>query len=183
MKNGNGHKNGKTHHPSRLLPRHKHFADEYLKDLNATQAYLRCGYRVKNNDVAAAAAGRLLSTVKVRTYVAQRQAQIAQRLAITRERILAELAKIGFSNITDVAEFSNNGIVIRSSSELTEEQLAAVSEIAEQENGKVKIKLWSKPLALEKLGKHLGLFKDEINVTGHITMPQSFTIGDKTIEF
>ena len=41
------------------------FVKEYLKDLNGTQAYIRAGYKVKDENSAAVMANRLLRNVKI----------------------------------------------------------------------------------------------------------------------
>ena len=51
-----------------MTEKQKIFADEYLIDLNATRAYKVAYPRVKNDEVAAAAAARLLRNVKVEKY-------------------------------------------------------------------------------------------------------------------
>ena len=52
-----------------MTEKQKIFADEYLIDLNATRAYKVAYPRVKNDEVAAAAAARLLRNVKVAAYI------------------------------------------------------------------------------------------------------------------
>ena len=84
-----------------LTPKQKIFADEYLIDLNATRAYKVAYPRVRNEETAAAAGARLLSNVKVEDYIQKRMDERAQRTEITQDRVLQELAKNGFANITD----------------------------------------------------------------------------------
>ena len=55
-----------------MTEKQKIFADEYLIDLNATRAYKVAYPRVKNDEVAAAAAARLLRNVKVAAYISER---------------------------------------------------------------------------------------------------------------
>ena len=80
-----------------LTPKQKIFADEYLIDLNATRAYKVAYPRVRNEETAAAAGARLLRNVKVEDYIQKRMDERAQRTEITQDRVLQELAKIGFA--------------------------------------------------------------------------------------
>ncbi|PAE74486.1 terminase small subunit [Bacillus velezensis] len=50
---------------SKLTPKRKRFVDEYLIDLNATQAYIRAGYKVKSESVAAVESHKLLRNPKI----------------------------------------------------------------------------------------------------------------------
>lgn len=49
-----------------LSGKQQRFVDEYLIDRNGAQAYIRAGYKVKNEDVAAVMASRLLRIDKVK---------------------------------------------------------------------------------------------------------------------
>lgn len=71
-----------------LSPKHTRFVAEYLKDLNATQAYIRAGYDAKNAD---ANATRLMGNDGIAAAIAQGQARIAGKLEITAEKVLADI--------------------------------------------------------------------------------------------
>ena len=72
------------------------FAEEYLVDLNATRAY-KVVYNIESDDVAAASASRLLRNVKVQEYLTKRFRELRKSTDITPERVIEELAKIGFA--------------------------------------------------------------------------------------
>ena len=74
------------------------FAQEYITDLNATQAAIRAGY---SEDSAYSQGSRLLKDAEVRELIQQYKDERARKLNITQERVLQEYAKIGFSNIGD----------------------------------------------------------------------------------
>lgn len=76
-----------------LTPKQKRFCEEYLIDLNATQAAIRAGYSPKT---AEQTASRLLRNVKVQEYIAKRQKELSRSTEITQERVIKELALIAF---------------------------------------------------------------------------------------
>lgn len=165
------------------------FVREYLVDLNGKQAAIRAGYSPKT---AEAQASRLLTYAKVSKAVAAAQAERAKRTEIDADRVIAELAKIGFSDIRKVAKWASNVAVaapdertvdeilesgelrtavvniveLIDSESIDDETAAAISEISMSDKGTLKVKLHDKRAALVDLARHLGLFKDgpQINV-------------------
>lgn len=86
-----------------LNDKHRRFCDEYLIDLNATQAYLRAGYKV-GLKVAAVNALRLLAKPEVQAYIARRQQELRRKTGITQERVIAEIEKVGFADAADYTD-------------------------------------------------------------------------------
>jgi phage terminase small subunit len=147
----------------KLTPRQKAFCEEYIKDLNASAAYERAGYAVKNSRIARTSACRLLANVSVEKYIAHLKEQRQQRVLLSADRSLMELSRIAFSNITDVISFDNNGISINDCHELSEDVSRAIASVTISESGKVKkttVKMHDKIKALTVLGQHLGLTGD-----------------------
>ena len=60
----------------KLTQKQRLFADEYIKSGNATQAYIKAGYQVKSDGVAAAASIRMLRNVKVKSYIDAKMGEI-----------------------------------------------------------------------------------------------------------
>lgn len=144
-----------------MTPKQQKFVEEYLVDLNATQAAIRAGYSAKT---AKAIGSQNLTKVDVQAAIQELQQKHSKGTNITRERVLAELAKIAFSNMQEFADWSGGSMSLVDSKTLTPEQCACVSELAEtttQTGGSIRFKLHNKVDALEKLGKHLGLFDIE----------------------
>ncbi len=165
-----------------LTDKQKRFCDEYLIDLNATQAAIRAGYSPKT---AEQTASRLLRNVKVQEYIAKRQKELSRSTEITQERVIKELALIAFSNnadyahvvekklqveaggtLVDVLDKDGNPVMYRTvepvlTEELTEEQKRALAVIKKGRDG-LEVKSCDKVKALELLGKHLGIFTDKI---------------------
>lgn len=165
-----------------LTDKQKRFCEEYLIDLNATQAAIRAGYSPKT---AEQTASRLLRNVKVQEYIAKRQKELSRSTQITQERVIKELALIAFSNnadyarvvekkmqtevdgmLVDVLGEDGKPIMYRTvepvlTEELTEEQKRALAVIKKGRDG-LEVKSCDKVKALELLGKHLGIFTDKI---------------------
>lgn len=157
---------------SDLTPKQALFVKEYLVDLNGKQAAIRTGYSEASAEVQAS---RLLSNAKVASAVQAGMDKRAQKVEITAERVLAELALLAFQNPLDYVKVKDGRPYIDLSM-LTREQAAAISEINVEELGgasdrpgylpivKTKLKFHDKRGALVDLGKHLKLFTD---VTEH----------------
>lgn len=138
------------------------FVDEYLVDLNATQAAIRAGYSEKS---AASQAHELLKNPKVEAAIQAKRARLSKKLEISTERVLNELARVAFSDMRNVAEWNAGGVDFKDSSTLSDDVAAAVSEVSSDttrsKDGvtvKHKIKLHDKMRALEMLSRHLNLF-------------------------
>lgn len=149
------------------------FCEEYLIDLNGTQAAIRSGYSSKTANEQAA---RLLANVSIQNYLVERRKQIAGALNITQERVLKEYAKLAFSDTRKY--FDDNGRLINIP-DLDDNAAAALAgfDIMEEKGGNgegqqvvlgyvKKIKLWDKVKALDSLGKHLGLFEGTSQLSG-----------------
>jgi phage terminase small subunit len=167
-----------------MTPKQEAFVREYLIDLNATQAAIRAGYAAGSADVTGA---RLLGNASVAAAITKAQERRAIRTEITQDRVLAELAKIGFADMrkllrwtgnlpkmdTDDAEQTGdveisvaNFIQLFDSDELDDDIAACISEISQTREGALKVKLHDKQAALVSIGRHLGMFKDKIEHTG-----------------
>lgn len=139
----------------------RRFVDEYLVDLNARLAYDRAGGARKS---ARTLGPRLLLTPRVAKAVAAAEDRRSVRTEITGDRVLQELGRIGFSDMTAFAAWDKKRVTLRNSQLLTEDQSRCVAEVSEGQLG-VRIKLHDKVGALEKIGRHLGMFVDRTLVT------------------
>lgn len=148
-----------------MTEKQKIFADEYLIDLNATRAYKSVYKNIKNDEVARKAGSRLLTNVDIQKYIADRMRERQKRMEITQDRVLEELAAIAFARATDYAEVKGERVRIKDTDSLTDQQLKAIAGIKEGKFG-IELKLSDKEKALELLGRHLGMFKDKVEVSG-----------------
>ena len=151
-----------------MTPKQKLFVEEYLVDLNATQAAIRAGYSDKN---ASQIGTQLLGKTSVAERIQKALAERKQRTEITADMVLRELARIAFS---DTRKLYNDDGSMKLPHELDDDtaaSLAGVDTFEETSEGMVigytrKVKRWDKAKALELLGKHLGMFTEKREITG-----------------
>lgn len=86
-------------------------------------------------------------------------------------RVLREIARIAFADPRELMTWGPDGIWVRPSGEISDDVAALVSEVREGRDG-VTLKLLDKSRALELLGKHLGLFKDKVEMSGELDMAE-----------
>lgn len=146
-----------------MTKKQKIFADEYLIDLNATRAYRVAYPSVKKDEVAAAAAVRLLRNVKVAEYISERMQERQQRTEVTQDMVIRELAAIGFAKATDYVTIKGGVVCIKNTDSLSDDQVRAIAGIKEGANG-IEVKLNDKEKALELLGRHLGMWNDKLDI-------------------
>lgn len=164
--------------------RHERFAQEFAKGSSAKAAYEAAGYEATGAAIGINA-GRLLKNASVKARVDELQAKGAEAAGVTIASIVAELAKIGFSdlrkvvrwqsNVTEVGEDPDTGepvirafnqVVLIDSDKLDDGTAAALSEVSQTKDGAMKIKFHDKLGALDKLGRHLGMFKERVEHSG-----------------
>lgn len=167
-----------------MTPKRQRFIKEYPIDLSGKQAAIRAGFSEKT---AEQQASRLLRDVKVQEAIAEEMRKRSERTEITQDRVLQELAKIGFADMRkllrwtgnlpkmDEAEAEETGEVnisvanfvqLFDSDDLPDDVAASISEISQTKDGALKVKLHDKQAALVAIGKHLGMFKERVEHTG-----------------
>lgn len=151
-----------------LTPKMQRFIEEYLIDLNATQAAIRAGYSEKTADKIGHE-NLVKPEIKKALDVAMKER--SERTQVTADMVVKELAKIGFSNMRKFASWSKDGVSLIDSETLDEDDAACVQEVSQtitEAGGSIKFKLHDKKSALDSLGKHLGMFVEKIQHTGAI---------------
>lgn len=157
----------------RLTPKQEVFCQEYLVDLNATQAAIRAGYS-KNG--AEATGSKLLINHKVQAEISRLMSVREKRTDITADKTLNELALLGFSDIKNYVDVNAAGLVkVKDLSTLPPELSRAIKKVKQKtsirfddQGGKIQdahleFELYDKLLALDKIGTHLGMFKLNVN--------------------
>jgi len=147
----------------KLTKKQEAFVYEYLKDFNATQAYLRAGYKAKNEQVARVQAHRLLTKPNIQKKIQEELKKRQKKYEATTENIVKELSNIAFSDIFELIDINDDRtIILKSKDQLKEIDKKAVQSITyDARTGSIKIKMHDKLKALELLGKHLGMFEGE----------------------
>lgn len=163
----------------KLTEKQQCFVDEYLIDLNATQAAIRAGYSVKTAD---AIGCENLTKPNIQRAIAEHMAERSRRTGVNQDRVVLELAKIAFVRMTDIVD--SNG---RIKQDASADDLSCIESIKYKESdnefgGSVEreVKIASKMKALELLGKHLGMWNDklDVNVTAPIVISGADALED-----
>lgn len=147
----------------KLTEKQQRFVDEYLIDLNATQAAIRAGYSAKTADVQGS---RMLANVKVQQAISEAMAERSKRTGVNQDRVVLELAKIAFVKMTDIVDSCG-----RIKDTATDDDLSCIESMkyksSESDTGSSierEVKISPKLKALELLGKHLGMWNDKLDV-------------------
>lgn len=153
------------------------FVDEYLIDLNATQAAVRAGYSARNADKIGS---QLLGKTRVSAEIASKMKQREQRTNITQDRVLQELARIAFF---DIRKLYNDDGSMKRPDELDNDSAAVLSgiDVTEEFEGSgqdrkiightKKAKVFDKGTALTLAMRHLGMLIDKQELTGKGGVP------------
>lgn len=174
--------------PSRTVEeRYRRFAVEYVKDLNATQAYQRAGYKARGKS-AEINALRLLRNARVQAYIEAELAKCRERIEVERDEILLGLLQIARGDLRRVATWGPDGLILTPSEELEDDAALAIQEVTmhtkrrieQTDDGDVvtieevrgKAKMYSKLDAYEKLGKYLKLFTDKLDIRGKLSLEE-----------
>lgn len=161
----------------------RRLCEEYLVDRIATNAARRAGYKessIKN-------AGVFLAQPDCKAYVDYLMNLATKKTRVTVERILEEYAKLAFHDVRKLYDDEGNLIPVP---QLGDDEAGAVAgiEVSTMTTGAVqgakgkgealsktkttKIRLTDKKAALDSLAKHIGMFKDQVDVnhTGNVTL-------------
>jgi len=159
------------------------FARSYVETHNASESYRRA-YSTENmlDSSVWVEACKTKALPNVAQRIAQLQREAAERNEITVDRVAQELAKIAFANMADFMTVTEDGLAYIDLKNITRDQAAAIAELTsetydendpEASEGKAKrrvkktrLKLSDKQGGLEKLGRHLGMFKDGLEISG-----------------
>ena len=155
---------------SELSPKHERFLDEYLLDLNATQAYIRAGYSANG---AGPSASALLSNPKIQERLREKFDEARANVEVTPERVLKEYARVAYGDMRSVADWTEEGVYFRPSNDLSDDEAATIKSVKSvtttDDNGVVRVTRevvqHDKLRALEGLGKYLALFVDRKEIT------------------
>lgn len=155
-----------------LTAMERKFAEAYLQTFNGAQAAKDAGYKAEGlnpNNALAITGNRLLKREGIRTYITELEQTAIQAAGVRTGRILRELARVAFTDLNKIATWSNEGMFLIPSDELSEDARAAISEIkvkrrrVKSDEGEevyieeVSVKRYDKLRALELLARHLDI--------------------------
>lgn len=153
-----------------MTQKQKRFIEEYLIDLNATQAAIRAGY---SSATAKDIGCENLAKPNIRAQIDRVMAERSKRTGVNAERVIQELAKIAFVNAAEVIDPKTATV----KEDALPEDTAAIQSVKVKTFGEDglerEIKMADKIKALELLGKHLGMFKDKLELSGSLDIEKS----------
>lgn len=165
--------------------KHERFAQEVAQGRSSADAFEAAGYKRHEGN-----ASRLRGNEKVRARIDEILQAGAEAAGVTVQRIVDELAKVGFANMGHYLMATSGGDPFFAYDGLTDDQKAALAEVTVEDfkEGRgedardvrrIKFKLHDKLSALEKLGKHLGMFKEKIEHSGPDGAPLESATPDR----
>lgn len=98
------------------------FCHAYAASLRAGQAYRKAGYKAKTDNTAYVEGSKLLSNPKIRAY-------LGEIASLSQVSVINEVALIAFASITDVCEFSADGVTVIESGKLNDRGKAALKKV------------------------------------------------------
>lgn len=143
-----------------MTKKQKRFVEEYLIDMNATAAAIRAGYSPKT---ATSIGAENLTKPDVRAHVDAAIAERSRRTGVTQDRVIRELARLAFADPTQVVNFRTGEVY----HDLSEDDRAIIAGVKVKDGDTFterEVKLTDKTRALELLGRHLGMFQDNISL-------------------
>ena len=171
---------------AKITKKNEVFCEEYLIDLNATQAAIRAGY---STDSAGSIGSELLKKPEIRARIDQAMAVRSKRTGINADRVLRELGRIAFLNPKDVIDLNTAEVLDTA----TDDDLAVIAGVKVKyvphkdfdEDGEPvieqaierEVKMADKLKALELCGRHLGMFKDNPEGNAPVTVVINYDYG------
>ena len=148
-----------------MTDRDRRFIDEYLVDFDAKNAAIRAGYAPNTaKDAAAWIHPEHPSKPSVRAQIERRMAELSRRAGVSAERVLTELARVAFADATDIVDPETGAM----RADVARDDAAAVAGVHIKRGDdftEYDVRMYDKLRALELLGRHLGLFTDNVNIT------------------
>ena len=142
---------------AKLTRKQRQFVQEYLLDYSASAAARRAGYSKRTARVI----GFENLTKPAIAAEISRVVEEKKRFAdITRERVLEEMRRLAFAQMTDMVTLKGGWVVVKDTESLTTEQKSAISQIRQKKDGEIEVKFYDKQKSLEMLAKYLGIFSD-----------------------
>lgn len=156
-----------------LTKKQRLFVEEYLIDLNATQAAIRAGYSPKTaKDIGC----ENLAKPNIKAEIDKEMAERSRRTGVNADRVIQELAKLAFVNVGEIVDLETGQINCTA----TEEDLACIQSVKVKPGEwgtEREVKFHDKKSSLELLGKHLGMWTDKVDM--NVELPTIISGADK----
>jgi len=158
-----------------LTAKQQRFCEEYIKDLNATQAAIRAGYSENSAHVQGP---RLLENADLQAAILEMRAERSKRTGIDAAWLLNRLADEAEADVADLYDDDGNLKPVKEWPKIWRQGLVAGLDVevvkagGSDENAVMavvkKIKISDRVKRLELIGRHIGVkaFEDTLNVKG-----------------
>ncbi len=144
--------------------RHEAFLHHVIKGLDHGKAYTAAGYRATGKSAWAAGA-RLFNTPGIKKRYAELMAPAVEAAELSVERVLQEMTRLAFYDMTAILESKDGKITLRDPTKLPEDLRRAIVGIKPVQLGEelfYECKFADKKGSLESLARHLQMFKDTV---------------------
>jgi phage terminase small subunit len=145
-------------------PQREIFATQVAKGVAPLKAYITAGYGESSGQPY-----ELVEAPDVAARIGEIRNIMAARAQISTDRVLAELAAIGFSDITELVSIERGRLRMKDTKDVAPDLKRAISEIQHGKTG-IRVKLHDKKAALQLIGQHLGLFKENVDLNVSISL-------------
>ena len=142
--------------------RQERFAVEYVRTMNATEAY-QIAYPESERTSASTSANRLMKNERVKKLIRGYREMLAKQFQIDSQALVDEAKKIAFGDISDVVSWTGVSAQARNSEDLPRSVTGAIKAVKQTKDG-IEIVMHDKMAGIAKLGAHLGLFSEKIDV-------------------
>jgi len=160
---------------TRLTPKQQIAAAHYLAHGDQTQAY-KAAYPKRNakEESYRKMAARLFAEPAMKAYLAAQTEKILKPLEITAERTLQEIARLAYTDISEICEWEHGELRVLDSGKLNAHQRAAIRKIRQDQRadgtGHLEVELTDKLAALKTLALYQGLFEKQAKETPEIAI-------------
>lgn len=157
----------------KLTEKQRAFCEEYLVDLNATQAAMRAKYSVKS---AEQIGNENLGKPLINRHIAKLMEERSKRTQVTADMVVTEMARLAFSDMRSFVKWGPSGVNLLESGELDEDSARCVSMVSQtitKDGGSIKFQLHDKKGTLDSLARHLGMYVDKSTVDVNIKIIHS----------
>jgi len=163
-----------------LRDREEQFCRQIVLGKTNGDSYLNAGYKAKNKVTASNLASRLLKNERIIKRIAALRLEAAEKYKLTPNNVMFQTGAILNADIRNYVTWGPGGVTIKPSTELTDEQAAAVEEVSEtvtKDGGTVRVKLHNKAKSQELGAKILGMVSDKQEMPGEITLKVVYDNG------
>lgn len=136
------------------------FAQGLAQGKTAGESYVFAGYRENPGN-----AGRLKQNEGILRRVAEILAPAAKRIEVSVERMAERLGNVAIARVTDFVRIGKkNKLILTSTKNLPPEIADAIASLKPTKDG-IEVKFLDPLMAINLLGKHRGMFKENINLS------------------